>query len=293
MTAGGRVACRMWLLTLALSCVSLPAFAARTLTDDLGRNVTVPDHPKRVICLMPSLVDDVYALDAASQVIAVTDFSKYPPEAKSKPSVGLPLSPSLEMVVSLHPDLVLASGDLNGAETVRDLEKLGIPVFTVTAHGIEGIYSSIASVGRALNREENAAKLVSALRERERAVRQRVAGKPVINILMPIWYDPIVTIGKDAYITDIIEIAGGHSVTSDITQEWPEVSLEAMLARAPEALLLVHGSKMSLEAIRTRPGWSTMAAVKNNRFYYVDGRIESPSPVVFDALEELAKQFHP
>lgn len=281
------------LIALVLCCVTLPAFAARTLTDDRGRSVTVPDHPHRVICLMPNLVDDVYALGAGADVIAVPDFADYPPEAKTKPSVGLPLSPSLETTVSLHPDLVLASGDLNGRETVLALEKLEIPVYTVTTHGIEGIYDSITSVGRALNRPAEAAGLVAVLRGRERAVRQRVAGKPAVNVLMPIWYDPIVTIGKDAYITDLIAIAGGHSITSDIAEEWPEISLEAVLARAPEALILVRGSKVSLEAIRTRPGWVTMAAVKNNRIYYVDGRIESPSPVAFDALEDLAKQFHP
>jgi ABC-type Fe3+-hydroxamate transport system substrate-binding protein len=281
------------LMALAFLCLSLPALAARTLTDDLGRRVTVPDHPHRLVCLMPSLVDDVYALGTGADVIAVTDYTKYPPEAKTKPSVGLPLSPSLETIVSLHPDLVLGSGDLNRDETVKELQKLAIPVFMVRARGIEGIYKSLASVGRALNREQAAAGLVDALREREQAVRQRVAGKPVVNVLMPVWYDPIVTIGKDAYITDLIEIAGGHSITSDVPEEWPEISLEAVLARAPEALLLVRGSKMSIKVLRTRPGWLTMPAVKNNRIYYVEDRIESPSPVAFDALEELTKQFHP
>jgi ABC-type Fe3+-hydroxamate transport system substrate-binding protein len=281
------------LIVLAFLCISLPACAARTLTDDLGRSVTVADHPHRLVCLMPSLVDDVYALGSGSDIIAVTDYTKYPPEAKAKPTVGLPLSPSIETIVSLHPDLVLASGDLNLRETVSKLEKLDIPVFAVTAHGIEGIYESIARVGQALNREQDAAREISSLREREAAVRQRVAGKPVINVLMTIWYDPIVTIGKSAYITDLIEVAGGHSVTSDIREEWPQVSLEAVLARAPEALLLVRGSKMSVEAVRDRPGWRTLAAVRNNRIYYVDDRIEIPSPVAFDALEDLAKQFHP
>jgi ABC-type Fe3+-hydroxamate transport system substrate-binding protein len=108
-----------------------------------------------------------------------------------------------------------------------------------------------------------------------------------------VWCDPIVTIGKHAFITELIEIAGGHSVTSDLPQEWPEVSLEAVLTRAPEALLLVRGSKMSLEQIRGRPGWANLPALKNSRIYYVDDRIDLPSPVAFDALEDLAKQFHP
>jgi ABC-type Fe3+-hydroxamate transport system substrate-binding protein len=156
-----------------------------------------------------------------------------------------------------------------------------------------GIYESIASLGQALNLEESARELIGRLRGREAAVRRQVSGKPVVSVLMPVWYDPIVTIGKHAFITELIEIAGGHSVTSDLPQEWPEVSLEAVLARAPKALLLVRGSKMSLEQIRGRPGWANLPAVKNSRIYYVDDRIDLPSPVAFDALEELAKQFHP
>jgi ABC-type Fe3+-hydroxamate transport system substrate-binding protein len=281
------------LAALLILCAALPVLAARTVTDELGRHVTVPDHPHRLICLMPSVTDDVYALGAGPDVVAVTDYTKYPAEAKLKPSVGLPLSPSMERIVSLHPDLVLGSSDLNRANTLNQLQRLGIPVFMVDPHGIEGIYESLESLGQALNREQTARDLVARLRQREAAIRLRVNGKPVVNVLMPVWYNPIVTIGSHAYITELIQLAGGHSVTSDIPQEWPQVSLEAVLARAPEALLLVRGSKMSLDAVRSRPGWNQIPAVRNNRVYYVSDEIDYPSPVAFDALEELAKEFHP
>ena len=273
--------------------IAVPACSARTVTDQLGRMVQVPEHPHRLVCLMPSVVDDVYALGAGTDVIAVTDYTKYPAEAISKPSVGSILSPSMETILSLHPDLVLGSADMSHTETLQQLERLGITVFMVSTHGVDGIYQSIASLGQALNREGSARQLIARLRGREAAVRRQASGKPVVSILMPVGYDPIVTIGKHAFITELISIAGGHSVTSDIDQEWPQVSLEAMLARAPEALLLIRGSRMSMEKIRTQPGWSSMPAVKNNRVYYVDDRINLPSPVAFDALEELAKQFHP
>jgi iron complex transport system substrate-binding protein len=282
-----------WLCALFILCTTLPVCGARTVTDELGRVVNVPEHPHHLVCLLPSVVDDVYALGAGADVVAVTDYTKYPAEAKAKPSVGLPSAPSIETILLLHPDLVLGSADLNRTETLQQLEKLGIAVFMVSPHGVEGIYESIASLGQALNLEESARELIGRLRGREAAVRRQVSGKPVVSVLMPVWYDPIVTIGKHAFITELIEIAGGHSVTSDLPQEWPEVSLEAVLARAPKALLLVRGSKMSLEQIRGRPGWANLPAVKNSRIYYVDDRIDLPSPVAFDALEELAKQFHP
>jgi iron complex transport system substrate-binding protein len=278
---------------LLLFCAAFFPCSARTATDELGRLIQVPEHPHRLVCLAPSVVDDVYALGAGQDVLAVTDYVKYPAAARAKPSVGLPLNPSIETIVSLHPDLVLGLGEMNDLDTMKRLQKLGIAVFMVAPHGFQDIYRSIASIGRALNRDESARELIGRLRERESAVRRRVSGKPVVSILMPLWFDPVITIGKHAFITELIEIAGGHSATSDLPQEWPQISLEAVLARKPDALLLERGSKMSAQQILSRPGWSSVPAVRNHRIYYVDDRIELSSPVVFDALEELARQLHP
>ncbi len=115
-----------------LFCIALPACSARTVRDQLGRTVQVPEHPHRLVCLMPSVVDDVYALGAGADVIAVTDYTKYPAEARTKPSVGSILSPSMETILSLHPDLVLGSADMSHSETLQQLERLGIAVFMVT-----------------------------------------------------------------------------------------------------------------------------------------------------------------
>lgn len=283
---------KQWCTVLILS-IALPACAARTIRDELGRTVQVPEHPHRVVCLMPSVVDDVYSLGAGTDVIGVPDYTKYPAEARTKRSIGLPLTPSIETIVALHPDLVLGDADMNSPETTGALERFGIPVFMVAPHSFEDIYRSLASIGQALNREEPARELIGRLRAREAAVRRRVSGKPVVNILMPVGFDPVITIGKHAFLTGLIEIAGGRSVTSDLPNDWQEISLEAVMARAPEALLLVRNSTMSAEQILSRPGWSSLPAVKNKRIFYIDDRIELPCPVVFDALEELAEKLHP
>jgi iron complex transport system substrate-binding protein len=278
---------------ILLLAASVNCFALRTLTDEVGRTVTLPDHPHRLICLVPSVVDNVYSLGAGPDVVAVSDFTKYPKEATLKPSIGVSLTPSIETIVSFHPDLVIASADSNREETVRQLEQVGIAVFVLDPHGVEGILSSLTSLGKALGRDEDAARLVSQLRTRLDAVRMRIRNQPVIRVFMPIWYDPIITIGKHAFITDIIADAGGKSVTDDLSQEWPQISLETLIERAPEALVLVQGSKMTLPDVENRPGWKTLAAIRNHRIYFVDERLELPSPVAFDALEDLARQLHP
>ncbi len=136
-------------------------------------------------------------------------------------------------------------------------------------------------------------RLLRDLQSREQSVRARVLDKPVIRLFMPLWYDPIVTAGRHAFITELIEVAGGNSITSDIAQEWPQVSLEAIVARHPDALLQIKGSKVSLAELWGRPGWQGLSAVREGRVFFADKRIALPSPAAIYAMEELAKQLHP
>ncbi len=281
------------LLLLLLFLCPASCFASRTLKDELGRTVVIPDHPHRLICLAPSVVDDVYSLGAGTDVIAVSEFTTYPAEAVGKPTIGAPLNPSLEKIIALHPDLVLGTGDMNYLAVVDQLGRYGIPVFMVDPHGIAGIYKSITSLGYALNREADAIRLVRDLEAREQRMRTRVQGKPAVRVFMPVWYDPIVTVGRHAFITELIEAAGGSSITGDIAQEWPQVNLEAVVSRHPDALLLISGSKVSLADLSGRPGWQAVSAVQKHRVYYVDRRIELSSPAAIYAMEDLAKQLHP
>jgi iron complex transport system substrate-binding protein len=276
------------LVMLAVRCV-----ASRTLTDELGRKVLVPDYPHRIICLMPSVTDTVFALGAGDDVVGISDYTKYPAEALKKPSVGDLLKPSIETILALHPDLVINMQPKGPMDSTEQLERLGIPVFLVNPRGIAGILHSVESIGQALNRTSQAEALVASLQHRVDAVRARTKGLPEPTVFMPVWYDPIITIGKHAFTTEIIEAAGGRSVTDDMAADWPQISMEVVLARAPEALLLVRGGKTTMEVLESRPGWSNVPAVQARRAYYVDGRIDFPSPVAIDALEDLAKQFHP
>jgi iron complex transport system substrate-binding protein len=282
-----RLLCFLSLIT----ALTAPCFASRTLTDEMGRKVTVPDHPHRVICLMPSVTDTVFALGAGDDVVAISDYTKYPAAALTKPSVGDLIKPSIERILSLHPDLVI--GFQGPLEVTDQLELAGIPVFLVSPHGIDGILHSVTTIGLALNRTPQADALVQNLQRRIDAVKALSQGQSTPRVFMPIWYDPITTIGKSAFITEIIAVAGGRSVTDDLPTEWPTISLEVVLERAPDAILLVRGGKTTLQVLESRPGWSSMKAIKEHRAYYVDDRINFASPAAIDALEDLAKQFHP
>ena len=278
-----------WLLLV----LAPAAKADRTVTDETGHSVVVPDHPHRIICLIPSITDTVFSLGAADDVVAVSNFVHYPVEATKKPSVGDILNPSLEMILSLHPDLVFSTPHFTQTATLDQIRRAGIPVYLVETHGLAGVLRSVIDIGHALNRDAQAAVLAGSLQRRIDAVKTRVHVFPVVNVFMPISYDPPITIGKGAYITEIIAAAGGRSVTDDLPQEWANVSMEAVIARAPEALLMYTDSTFTITTLAQRPGWSVLPAVHNHRVYHVDQRIDLPSPVAIDALEALAKQLHP
>ncbi len=281
-----------WMAAVVLVCAPW-AFAERVVVDEAGRKVSVPDHPGRIICLVPSVTDIVFSIGGGAEVVAISDYVQYPAAAKSKPSVGSILDPSIEAILALRPDLILGQPHLNQQATLDLLQQRGIPVYLVEAHGVAGILRSIVSIGQALHRETQADAEVTRLTERIDAVRARVRGKPVVEVLMPVSYDPVITIGRGAFITEMIALAGGRSITDDIAQEWPQITLEAVVARSPRALLMMRGGHTTMASLKDRPGWNMLPAVRAGRAYFVDQRVELPSPVAIDALEELARQFHP
>jgi len=277
------------LLLLLTTC----AWAVRWERDETGRAVAIPDQVHRVVSLSPSLTNTVYALGAAGDLVGITDYTAYPPQAaREKPSVGAIVNPSLERIVALHPDLVLALPDFNGAETVAGLQRLGIPVFLFSTGNLANIYRSIANVGRLLGREREAAALVAELRAREERVRAESAGKKRPSVLLVLAIDPLITAGRNAFITEMIAAAGARSVTDDVKQDWLQMNVEAILPRQPDCILLMKDGPVSLQDMQQRAGWSSLEAVRRGRVIVVDDRIQLPAPVAFDALEDLAQQIH-
>jgi iron complex transport system substrate-binding protein len=277
-------------LVLLLTC---SAMAVRMERDQTGRTVTLPDHVHRVISLAPNLTDTVYALSAESDLVGITDFTAYPPQAaREKPSVGKLVNPSLERIIALHPDMVLALPEFNGAETIAGLQRLGIPVFLFVSGDISHIYVTIESVGRVMGRQREAASLIAELRSREAKVRAQSEARPKPSVVLVLEVDPLITAGKNAFITQMISAAGARSVTEDINQDWLQMSIEAILPRKPDYILLMKDGRITLKDMQRSPGWSSLPAVQKGRILILDNRIQIPAPVAFDGLEDFARQIH-
>jgi iron complex transport system substrate-binding protein len=267
----------------------------RDVVDGTGRHVQVPDRPHRVIALTPSLAETIYSLGGGGDLVGVTDHSDYPPEARDHPSVGGIVDPSIERIVALSPDLVIASLESNRKDTVDALERLRIPVFVVNPEGLSGVLLATRQIGGALHRTPEATELIDRLESRRASVARRLIGRSKPRVFVLIWPDPVVTVGRHAFITEVVEAAGGNCVTSDLSQPWPRLSLEEVVRRAPDTLLLIKGGHPTLAVsdFASRPGWDQVPAVRANRFVEIDARLEHSSPLVFDALEDMARALHP
>jgi iron complex transport system substrate-binding protein len=277
------------LCLLLTSC----AWAAHWERDDAGRNVAIPDHVHRVVSLSPSLTNTVYALNAESDLVGITNYTVYPHQAAhEKESVGAVVNPSLEKIVALHPDLVLALPEFNGAETIQGLERIGVPVFLFNTGNLANIYRTVELVGRVMGREREATALNANLKARENKVREQSANREKITVLLVLSIDPLITAGKNAFITEMISAAGARSVTDDLSRDWEQLNIEAILPRKPDYIVLMKGGPVSLKDMQQRAGWSSLEAVKKGRIIVADDRIQVPGPVAFDGLEELARQVH-
>jgi iron complex transport system substrate-binding protein len=275
---------------------ALPArAAARLVTDQTGRRVNVPDHPRRLISLAPSITEIIYALDASDELVGDTDYCDYPPQAKLKPHVGELVNPNLERIVALKPDLVFGTAEANRRETADQLARLGIPLYGLTAHNLDQTLVSIADVGEVLGRQQAAQGLVGRLRARIDAVEKRVAGEPRVKVLFVVWYRPLITAGPHTFISDVIHRAGGISLGDDLRGEWPRLSLEVALQRDPDVILIPKTAAFSpsLAEFKKLPGWKELRAVKDGRLYFIPETILRPSPRLVDALEEVATVLHP
>jgi iron complex transport system substrate-binding protein len=272
---------------------SAPAF--REVTDEVGRTIRVPRIPLRIVSLTPNLTETLYDFGLQDRLVGDTNFCDYPEDAQRKPKVGNVINPSLEAIVALHPDLVLATKMSNRLETVRSLADVGIPTYTTDPHTVAEIISSLNRLADILAVPEVGDALTNDLQRRLADLQRRVAPLPLRHVLFVTWTQPLMSIGKDTFIADALRYAGAQSIVD--AQGWPQVSLEEVARIQPDFLVFAgnHTETMpvGIEALSGLPGWRILDAVRNHRYVTTSDAIDRPSPRLISAIEDLARKFHP
>lgn len=268
----------------------------KTVTDQLGRSVTLSVNPQRIVALAPSITEIVFALGQEHRLKGVTQFSDFPAEAKQIPVVGSYVNLDIEKIVALKPDLCIAIKDGNSRDHVKKLEALGIPVYAINPKNMETVMEMVMEMGKLLGAPEKAKLLVDNMHariERVKTLVSKTEHRP--RVFFQIGISPIVSVGTHTFIHELIIRAGGQNITEGPIP-YPRYSKEQVLALSPGVFIITSMSRGEIfEKVKTDwSRWKDLPAVKNNRIFLVDSNIlDRPTPRLVDGLEMLVKIIHP
>lgn len=268
-----------------------------TITDSANRQVTIPAPPQRIVVLAPSQVEVLFALGVGDRVVAVEKNTDFPPEAAKLKKIAAYPSPNLEEVTALNPDLVVVSFTPE-SQKVPEMERLGLRVIFLAAPStVNGVFEQIEKLGKATGRQAQAQDMVANMKKGIEAITSKLArvgkGPRVFYELDPTLF----TAGTQSYIGDMLRLLKAQNVAEGVSGPFPQLSLEVLVQRDPEVILLADSGKYggeTPETVRARPGWGNLSAVKNGRVYEVDpDLVNRPGPRIADGLAMLARFLYP
>ena len=270
------------------------------IVDQAGRAVRIEKLPEKIISLAPSNTEILYALGLEDRLVGVTEYCDYPEAARQKPNVGGYSTVDIENVVDIEPDLIFAT-NIHKDEITPRLEGLGLTVVTLDPINLEEVMEAVNLMGRVTGKGEAASHITAEMEERIKAVTDKtsaLAEEQRPRVFYVLWHDPLMTVGKITRIHELIHMAGGINIARDLTEEYPKISMEAVIMANPQVIIAGggHGSgqDVPVQFALTEPRLAEVEARLYNRVYEIDSDLTSrPGPRVVTGLEQLAEFIHP
>lgn len=279
----------LWLCFWLLSASSALA-AGISVRDDTGATVSLAQPAQRIVTLSPHLAETVFAAGAGGQIVGTVDYSNYPEAARRIPRVGGYSRFDLEAVVALKPDLIIAWEGGNAPTHLQKLRRLGLPVYLSQINRLEDIAGEIERIGVLAGTRQSADTAARTFRQRLADLQARYAGRPVVRTFYEVWHQPLKTIGGQQFISSVIRLCGGENVFGTLTATAPDVTVEAVLAANPEAIIasgMGEARPEWLDDWQARPG--LLAAQRKNLFFIPPDLIQRHTPRLLDGAERLCQ----
>jgi cobalamin transport system substrate-binding protein len=261
----------------------------------INKQVT-PGTYLRIVSLAPSITEILYALGLENQIVGVTQHCNYPADALTKPKVGSYVDLNVEKILTLKPDLVIATADGNEKDSVERLVKFGIRVLVTNPKNLPEVFETIQTIGRVTSREQQALAIIAALHKRADHIIQACARLSQPKVFLQINEQPLMTVGRDTFHNNLITLANGMNISGGEVIKYPKFSLEQVLKAKPDVILITSMERGA--AGENKKGrwkqWGQIPAVKNGRIQLLDSDLlDRPSPRLVDGLEALAQAIHP
>ena len=257
--------------------------------------LATPAPALRVISLAPSVTETLFALGAGDEVVGVSTYCDYPPEVTKITRVGNFLTPNIEQIIALKPDVIIGVPTPGNEEPVKTLRSLGFKIVIVPADTVEQTRTSIAMIAHALARDADGRKLIEQFDARLTAVRQRLRGAPLRRVLMVVGQKPLVAVGSGTFQDELIRMAGGINVAGATKLAWPHLNLEAVIAWAPQVIIDTSmGTEENPQVLKFWKQFPSLPAVREQRLHaYRSYQLLRPGPRIPEALGMIARAVHP
>jgi len=262
-----------------------------SVVDDAGSIVTLQQPAQRIISLAPHVTELLFAAGAGDRIVGAVDFSDFPEAAKKLPRVGSNNAFDLEAMLTLKPDLVVAWESANPKALLEKLQALSIPIYYSEPRQLKDVASNLERLGRLAGTEAMANAASAEFRQQLAELRKKYSSRDHVSVFYQIWHQPLMTINGEHIISQVIELCGGRNVFYDLPALAPKISLEPVLLKDPE-VIVVGSSAVN------HPGWKEdwyrwpkLRAVKNGHLFYIDpDLIQRQTPRILQGAAELCRQ---
>jgi len=290
----------LMVLVLGIGCScenkTVPDETPSGLEDGSGEIVMLSSPPQRVVSLSPSATRMISELGEAERLVGVSDYCIIPSRETYPDRVGTLLTPSIEKIVSLNPELIVATIESNNQRTVDRLRELGMTVYVLGRdHTFEDICANFLALGALLDSKTKAEAAIAELNVRLGTISERIAGRPQPLVLCQVGIEPLVIVGPGSFINQAIEMAGGENIAADMGQSYPRFSKEEVIRRNPDVIMVSSMGNIAEGEISKWRQFTVISAVQRDRIHAVDAdQVCIPTPEMFVKTVELFTEiFHP
>ena len=281
---------RRMALACTLVCACLGVQAEVSVVDDSGATVRLAQPAQRIVTLAPHMAETVFAAGAGEKLVGAVEYSDYPAAARKVRRVGGYSRLDLEIIAALKPDLVIAWQSGNAPAHIEKLRALGFPVYVSQPERIEDVASEIERIGRLAGSGRVADPLAAKLRQRLADLRKNYSQRSPVRTFYQIWKQPLVTIGGQQIISSVIRLCGGENVFARLETLAPSVTVEAVIAANPEAIIASGMDEARPEWLDDWRRWTSMTAVVRDNLYFVPPElIQRHTPRLLDGAEQLCR----
>ena len=279
-----------WLCLLCL-LVNATARAEIQVQDSAGRTVSLDAPAERIVALAPHIVENLFSAGAGAKLVGTVDYADYPAQARDITRLGSAYAWSLESVVAMAPDLVVLWGSGNGMSALPQLERLGLTVYVSEPRALGDISASIRDFGLLAGTSATAEKNASQFDSRMDTLRSEYRRRKPLSVFYQIWNRPLQTINGEHMISAVIELCGGRNVFANTQQLAPQVSLESVLERDPDAIVASGMGESRPEWLDTWRQYPQLAAVQSGALLHIHpDLIQRPTVRIAQGAESLCSQ---